>query len=77
MMKTIFLCKKGMIGLFLTGLLFSSCLNNKDDDFSVETDVIAIKKTIDGEVKYATAFYAYASEGVASNWPPSSSPSAA
>jgi len=53
-----------MIGLFLTGLLFSSCLNNKDDDFSVETDVIAIKKTIDGEVKYATAFYAYASEGV-------------
>lgn len=65
MKKTTLASKNGIMGLFLIGLLFfSSCLNNKENDFSVETDVISFKKTIDGEVKYATAFYAYGSERI-------------
>ena len=48
-------------------LFFGGCgLKENDIEFEVFTDAYTIKKRIDGEVKFAVAFYVYGNSGIAS-----------
>jgi len=57
---------KNAVLLLSVGLALSSCLNDKDDEFDVMADIVTLKKMINGEVKYAPAYYAYGNQSIAS-----------
>ncbi len=63
-MKTKRFLKNSML-LILTGFSVVSC-NDTEEKLEVLTDVYAINKEFDGEVKSATAYYAYANKNLMS-----------
>jgi hypothetical protein len=57
---------KKILLILITGITLVSCDNNNNDQFDVASDVYAINRIFDDEIRTALAYYAYADQSIMS-----------